>query len=89
MRCFMKFIFVPVFILATTVSQAKDVKNPSNYKTLDIKQFDQVKSHVGNPTSVQFSSTCKTENGKEIKSTDSGYQSCLEKSQSKSKVQGD
>lgn len=83
----MQLFLMTLLYVITSLCYAEDKKDLSNYQTLDMKQFDQLKSN-NDSVKISFSVTCKTEDGREIKSTDSEYQTCLIQSQNKIKNQG-
>lgn len=63
--------------LAAGAEQAKDL---SNYKTLDLNQFNGLNARP-KADAIKFTVSCTTAEGKEIKSTDPGYQDCLSRKQ--------
>ncbi len=83
----MKYFMLTIVGLFIIICKAEDKKDHSKYQTFDMKQFDNVNSE-NESSGIKLSVTCKNEDGKEIKSTEPEYQSCLEKTKRKIKSEG-
>ena len=82
----MKFSSALILSLFSLNSWSEDQKDAKTYQTMDMKQFDGV--NAAPPKSkVSFSSTCKDELGRDIKSTELGYTECLGQTKMKAQEQ--
>lgn len=73
----MKSVLIFTICAFSTFTFADD--NKPKYQTMDLKQFDGVKTNTASNSGITFSSTCKTDDGRELKSSDEGYSNCLMK----------
>lgn len=80
----MKIPFALALIVFCSFSIAEEKKSLSEYQTLDMKQFEGLNTQE-KKSNIQFAINCKTDDGKEIKSTEPGYNECL--AQAKNKAQ--
>lgn len=79
----MKMLIILVTAMFCFSVNAEEKKNLSDYQTIDMKQFEGLDQKP--KSNIQFSINCKTEDGRELKSTDVGYNECLEQAKNKSK----
>jgi len=75
------FIVFAAIISFSHFALAEEGKDLSGYQTLDMQQFNKIQNSVGQKKSLNFAMTCKTEDGREIKSSDPEFDSCLLKNQ--------
>ncbi len=73
-----------LIILSSSAVIFAEGNKPTQYQMMDLKQFDKVTAPA--KSNVQFAVTCKTDDGREIKSTDAAYSDCLSKAQSKAQT---
>ncbi len=88
MKVFVIIAMLTCFNSSFALDQNADQNGEQNTdrKSLNLDQFKGLDTESAKSGGIKFSVKCKTDDGRELKSTDSGYESCLEKARNKIKM---